>query len=562
MNAHSAVTAAPFASSVACLLEKARTDLPALAPESLPLLETALARLAPPQQETQEGIDAAATPGDAFAALADALTRGAEQDAAETAYQIAAAYDHLAPQLLNVWGGPFNGQAGRQALFQGILTHGAPDLIVETGTFRGSTTQYMAQSYDGPVITCEANRRFFEYSKKRFESIGNIQQVHSDSRPFLQSVIDPQTAAKTILFYLDAHWEQDLPLWEELDIIFSRCENAIVMVDDFRIPFDVGYTYDDYGPGKRLTVIDLRSHFSEPVQLLFPTLPSGKETGARRGTVIVARDAMARKLQTGVSGLRLMSVEEALILDASVGELTSQTSHIHREIAQILATATQQASSYSTQLLSAISQIHALQDQTNALREQVQSATQQVHALHDERKTLIAQIDAADEVRQQNVSLATQLDSALQQIHTLHEERAGLITQIATADDVRQQNVSLTTQLESALQQIHTLHDERSVLVARIESAEGQVGTAHKERVGLISTQSAEIETVGGEPLSLRTQLDSALQQIHTLHEERTALAARIESAERQVQTLHEERAAWVQRLGQAEEQAPPPGDA
>src|SRR5216683_8159337 len=34
---------------------------------------------------------------------------------------------------------------------------------------------------------------------------------------------------------------RDLPLAEEIDIVFSRCPLAVVMVDDFQVPSDAGY---------------------------------------------------------------------------------------------------------------------------------------------------------------------------------------------------------------------------------------------------------------------------------------------------------------------------------
>ena len=58
----------------------------------------------------------------------------------------------------------------------------------------------------------------------------------------------------TVFFYLDAHWNDDLPLADEIDIIFSRCPWAVVMIDDFEVPSDPGYQFDDYGPGKALVL--------------------------------------------------------------------------------------------------------------------------------------------------------------------------------------------------------------------------------------------------------------------------------------------------------------------
>ncbi len=56
-----------------------------------------------------------------------------------------------------------------------------------------------------------------------------------------------------VFIYLDAHWEDDLPLAEELRIIAGAWRSAVVMIDDFQVSDDDGYGFDDFGPGKALT---------------------------------------------------------------------------------------------------------------------------------------------------------------------------------------------------------------------------------------------------------------------------------------------------------------------
>jgi hypothetical protein len=91
---------------------------------------------------------------------------------------------------------------------------------------------------------------------------------------------------------LDAHWESDLPLNEELAIIFDRCSNAIVMIDDFSVPFDNGYGYDDYGDVKALVPAYIEPYVrSFQLRVFYPSTPSAEETGARRGFVVLVREA-------------------------------------------------------------------------------------------------------------------------------------------------------------------------------------------------------------------------------------------------------------------------------
>jgi len=70
------------------------------------------------------------------------------------------------------------------------------------------------------------------------------------------------------------------------------------MVDDFQVPFDAGYRYDDYGLGRVLN-----ADYIEPIvgahglRVFYPSTPSVNETGARRGCVVLAKNgALAQAL--------------------------------------------------------------------------------------------------------------------------------------------------------------------------------------------------------------------------------------------------------------------------
>ena len=115
-----------------------------------------------------------------------------------------------------------------------------------------------------------------------------------DSRPALRHLLNGPLGRyldQDILFYLDAHWNNDLPLVEEIDLIFGKAKNAIVLVDDFQVPGDDGYSYDDYGGQKALT----REYIDESVRkhnlaAFGPITPSRRETGEKRGCIVLARE--------------------------------------------------------------------------------------------------------------------------------------------------------------------------------------------------------------------------------------------------------------------------------
>jgi hypothetical protein len=61
------------------------------------------------------------------------------------------------------------------------------------------------------------------------------------------------------------------------------------MIDDFRVPGDAGYRYDDYGRGKSLSMHDFGAQFERlALKPYFPAVSSGDETGAGSGCVVLA----------------------------------------------------------------------------------------------------------------------------------------------------------------------------------------------------------------------------------------------------------------------------------
>jgi hypothetical protein len=97
-----------------------------------------------------------------------------------------------------------------------------------------------------------------------------------------------------------------------MEIICSRCPRAIILVDDFKVPGDPGYGYDDYGPGKALTEdYTAKCVARHGLATYYPRPPSENETGARRGCVVFARSAEMRAVLDGVTLLRSAGPYEA-----------------------------------------------------------------------------------------------------------------------------------------------------------------------------------------------------------------------------------------------------------
>jgi hypothetical protein len=201
----------------------------------------------------------------------------------------------LLPRSGDVLGGPLNGQEFRRRMFREILEAIDCEAIVETGTFRGSTTDFFA-TFGPPVYSVEVNPRHAAFASMRLAKKRDRVHLFEGSSPtFLRGLTtDPAFPRSNVFFYLDAHWFEHLPLAEELEIIYGAWPDAVVMVDDFKVP-GTSYAYDDYGPGKALT-----PEYLEPLRHLglvsyFPAAAAEQETGLRRGSVVLCHDPAVSK---------------------------------------------------------------------------------------------------------------------------------------------------------------------------------------------------------------------------------------------------------------------------
>lgn len=213
---------------------------------------------------------------------------------------------HLRPSVRRGnWGTPLNGQQARAELVIALLALGA-DFVVETGTFRGASTAFFAQHARCPVISTEIEPRSFGFARERLRRLQNVTLVRGDSRATLRRLgLRGELRDQRPFVYLDAHWGEDLPLAEELELVLRHWPKAIVMVDDFAVPDDPGYGYDDYGPGRALT-LDYATEVlaRHGVGVFFPRTAAADESGARRGCLVAVADPGRAAEVAALPGLR------------------------------------------------------------------------------------------------------------------------------------------------------------------------------------------------------------------------------------------------------------------
>jgi hypothetical protein len=192
----------------------------------------------------------------------------------------------------------FNGQRHRKKIFTDIMAAFQFDAIIETGTWLGNTTAYMRQTSGKPVHSCELNPRFAALSKMRLADLDQVYLHLKDSRKFLQDLRHSELATKTAFFYLDAHWYDDLPLAEEMELIGSGWKNFVVLIDDFQVPDDLDYYYDNYGEGNALELSLLAAATKKyDLAVFFPAARCHEETGGKCGCVVLTpRGELSQKL--------------------------------------------------------------------------------------------------------------------------------------------------------------------------------------------------------------------------------------------------------------------------
>ena len=200
----------------------------------------------------------------------------------------------------------FNGQAGRKRIFEALVRELRFEAIVETGTFMGNTAGWMHHVSKLPVRSSEINPRFHLLARKRLEAHRDIRLELGDSVGFLSGLAPSPLKDRFVFFYLDAHWYKSLPLAAELEIIRGAWPRFVAMVDDFEVPGDPGYAFDDYGFGRTLSAGTFGPLFERlGLGTYYPSLPSDRETGARSGCVVLApKDSEAARVLDRLDFLR------------------------------------------------------------------------------------------------------------------------------------------------------------------------------------------------------------------------------------------------------------------
>ncbi len=116
------------------------------------------------------------------------------------------------------------------------------ETLVETGTFQGDTVAQLLPHFR-EIHTVEWSPELCSQAQARFRNQAHVHCANDSSPPWLRR-LQPSLAARSVLYWLDAHWcnaadtagqDAQCPLLEELDAIESLNETSVVLIDDARL---------------------------------------------------------------------------------------------------------------------------------------------------------------------------------------------------------------------------------------------------------------------------------------------------------------------------------------
>jgi hypothetical protein len=116
-------------------------------------------------------------------------------------------------------------------------------VFIETGTFMGDTTKWASARFKD-VHTIELSESLYNQVKNELLEKGNITPHLGDSRDILPKIL--ANINNNIVFWLDGHYsagvtagkDDPCPLLKELEIILSRNNEDIILIDDARCLLD------------------------------------------------------------------------------------------------------------------------------------------------------------------------------------------------------------------------------------------------------------------------------------------------------------------------------------
>lgn len=131
-----------------------------------------------------------------------------------------------------------------------IITDNNIQMVIETGTYLGSTTKHFAE-WVKQVYTIEVLEKHYDLANKALRDTPNVTQYLGNSPEVLNKLFSEdifEEFDEPLFIFLDAHWGDYNPLLDELDTIAKWKWNLtpIIAIHDFKVPDHPELGFDSY----------------------------------------------------------------------------------------------------------------------------------------------------------------------------------------------------------------------------------------------------------------------------------------------------------------------------
>ncbi|MEL7588807.1 MAG: hypothetical protein AAGU19_18995 [Prolixibacteraceae bacterium] len=112
-------------------------------------------------------------------------------------------------------------------------------MLVETGTYLGYMVSAQKRNFK-KIYSIELADRLYERAARKFRKYSHIRIIHGDSGEKIGEVI--KELDEPAIFWLDGHYSggftakgsSNCPIWKELDAVFSKKLDHVILIDDAR----------------------------------------------------------------------------------------------------------------------------------------------------------------------------------------------------------------------------------------------------------------------------------------------------------------------------------------
>lgn len=147
------------------------------------------------------------------------------------------------PVLMPNQGEPFNGDHFVEKNFLLLKETFNIKSVVELGTCVGGSTFWLAKNFK-KVDTLEIEKTYQDLAKKRCEGLTNITFHLGSTVDKLAEILD--ILDNDCLLFIDSHWGDHFPLFEELEIIKTSGLKPVMVIHDCKAPKEPNLGFDSY----------------------------------------------------------------------------------------------------------------------------------------------------------------------------------------------------------------------------------------------------------------------------------------------------------------------------